>query len=583
MPPLFNTLYRHRSLYFSSYESHPSFRDTTGYHLMLSIPRKPPVFSAWLATKREELNGWLATAGVAKRLPYGGNYSQTSQMITGVRPDFGRTWMDWTYELDLDTLVFSFMAEPMFRLDRMPPPDACERYITQDHYGLWACTPDVPEEYSYRANWVRRPPALDPTADASIPLRTGITVHELLDIPPDQPDSERVCARLYEVIFGQCFREYHHGFHQCLRPGADGDGEDADKLRHMLLSLLWPAMIPMIYKSESPVQMDGGTSSAKGRRWPRHDIFFQVCVSMQSASDLHAVASSLAWELREEGLAPDRVLGVLFSGEHIALVRVERLLHASQAPPSVSCSDLLQFLPDRFGTRASTPGINALIRVGQSPHAQLDHSILIRLQANADPAKAISGSLPTPLPPSGTGILLTLPREILVLIVVCLEDSDLLAFAAVSLQTHFAVRGCRRVQYPLIDKQHRLLRVQPLHLTPAILPNGNVLRSEEFHELVAAAFVTEADRILLLGFNPSIDMYLVQINYMVCYGSGTIAMPHVLGRQIRIPYIVLDRVDVAGIEADATSETLLGRICRRGMHLMQNLQASDIEDENAQQ
>ncbi|EPT00041.1 hypothetical protein FOMPIDRAFT_115861 [Fomitopsis schrenkii] len=570
MPPLFNTLYRHRNLFFSSYEARPSFRDITGYHLMLSIPRDPSLFSAWLANKRDELDGQLAAVGVAKRLPYGGNYSQTSQMITEVRPDFGRTWMDWTYELDLDTLVFSFMAEPMFRLDRMPPPDACERYITQDHYGLWTCTPDVPDEYTYRANWAR-PPAPAPTTstDASVAVRTCVPVHELLDTSPDQPDSERVCTRLYEVIFGQCFREYHHGFHQCLRPGADGDGEDAEQLRHMLLSLLWPAMMPMIYTSESPVKMEEGTCSGRERRWPRSDTFFQVCVGIQSASDLHATASTLATELQREGLAHDRVLGVLFSGSHVALVCVGGIINASQKTTFVSCSDLLQFLPDRFGPRASTPGIDALIRLGQSPHAQLDRSILYRLRGSADPTPALPDPLAALPPSSGTGTFLTLPRELLMLIVDRLDDSDLHAFAVVSHQTHLAVRGCRRVRYPVIDK-HRLVRVQPLHFTPQTLPNGDVLRSEEFHELAAAAFVTEDDRILMLGFNPGIDMYLVQINCMVCYGSGTITMPHVLGRQIRIPYIVLDRVDVAVIEADATSETLLGRICRRGRFLVTN-------------
>jgi len=139
MAPLFNTLVRYRGLYFSNYQAAPSFRDIAGYHLMLTVPREPVPFSKWLAIKCEELDSRLAALGITKKLPYGGNYSQSTQMITGTRPDFGRTWMDWTYELDLDTLVFSFMAEPMFRLDQMPPADECERYITQDHYGLWTC------------------------------------------------------------------------------------------------------------------------------------------------------------------------------------------------------------------------------------------------------------------------------------------------------------------------------------------------------------------------------------------------------------------------------------------------------------
>lgn len=574
MPPLFNTLYRHRNLYFSNYEARPSFRDITGYHLMLSIPRDPSLFSSWLASKRDELDGLLATVGVAKRLPYGGNYSQSSQMITDVRPDFGRTWMDWTYELDLDTLVFSFMAEPMFRLDRMPPPDQCERYITQDHYGLWTCTQDVPAEYSYRANWAR-PPLQNVAVDASVSLRTGVPVDELLGTSPDRPDSERVCVRLYEVIFGQCFREYHHGFQQCLRPRVDGDGEDAAQLRHMLLSLLWPAMTPMIYKSESPVKMEEGTGSGRERRWPRRDVFFQVCVGMQSTSELHAIATALTAELREEGVAPDKVIGVLFSGGYVALVRVEGLTDRAKDRPAISCTALLPFLPERFGAQASTPGIDALVRLGQSPHAELDYSILFRLRGDVDPTAALPRPLPLLPPPSGSGALLVLPRELLALIVDHLDDSDLHAFAAVSRQTNLAVRGCRRIRYPVIDKQHRLVRVQPLHFAPETRPDGTVVRSEEFHELVAAAFVTEDDRILLLGFNPGIDIYLIQINWMMCYGSGTIAMPHVLGRQIRIPYIVLGREDVADIEADATSENLLGRICQRGMRLMKTRQAED--------
>lgn len=571
MPPLFNTLYRHRNLYFSNYEARPSFRDITGYHLMLSIPRDPSLFSTWLASKRNELDGRLATMGTASRPPCGGNYSQSSQMITEVRPDFGRTWMDWTYELDLDTLVFSFMAEPMFCLNRMPPPGECEKYITQDHYGLWTCTPDIPAEYSYRTNWAR-PPLQDVATDAFASLRTGVPVDELLGTSPDRTESERVCARLYEVIFGQCFREYHHGFHQCLRPGADGDSEDTAQLRHMLLSLLWPAMTPMIYKSESPVKMEEGTGSGRQRRWPRRNVFFQVCVGMQSPAELHTIAASLPAELREQGASSGGVTGVLFSGGHVALVRVEGL---TNGPPTIFCTALLEFLPDRFGGRASTPGIDALIRLGQSPHAELDSSILVRLRGDIDPTAATLGPLPLLPPPSGIGALPMLPRELLALIVDHLDDSDLYAFAAVSRQINLVVRGCRRIRYPVIDKQHRLVGVQPLHFTPETRPGGTVMCSEEFHELVAAAFVTEDDRILLLGFNPGIDIYLVQINWMMCYGSGTIAMPHVLGRQIRIPYIVLGRADVADIEADITSESLLGRICRRGLRLMEARQAEE--------
>ncbi|KZT68559.1 hypothetical protein DAEQUDRAFT_727667 [Daedalea quercina L-15889] len=575
MPPLFNTLYRHRGLYFSSYEARPSFRDITGHNLMRSIPRDPSAFAEWLASQRGELDGHLATSGIAKRLPYGGNYSQSSHMITEVRPDFGRTWMDWTYELDLDTLVFSFMAEPMFCLDRMPPPDDCERYITQDHYGLWTCLPDIPEQYSYRANWAQPTPISENSLESPVAIQMNVPVDELLGTSSaDKPDSELVCTRFYEVIVGQYFREYHHGFHQCSRPGADDDSEESEHLRDMLLSLLWPAVTRMIYKSENPGRTAGGSSQA--RRWPRDDLFFQVFVDMRSEAALRALAASLATDLRNTGCDCDRVFGVLFSGAHVAIVSFEGLQGCLRQPCRVSCTALLPFLPDRFGASPSSPGIDALVRLGQAPHPQLDYSILFRMRApDAGTIFMCSGPPPWLPPLSGRGLLVALPHEILSLIIGYLDDSDLHDFAAVSRQTYAAVRATRRIRYPVIDGQHRLVQVRPLHFAPQVLPDGNVLLSEEFYELVSAAFVTEDDKVLLLGFNPAIDVYLIQINWMSCWGSGTIAMPHVLGRQIRIPYIVLSKADVEHLENDATSENLLGRICRRGVHIMDQMQADN--------
>jgi len=406
----------------------------------------------------------------------------------------------------------------------------------------------------------------------------NVPVDELLGTSTDRPDSERVCTRLYEVIVGQYFREYHHGFHQYCRPGADDDSDDAAQLRKMLLHLLWPAMMTMIHKSESPYKIED--QRGRERRWLRNNVFLQVCVELRSEAALRSVARSLVTEpLHNEGANYNKIYGVLFSGNYLAIACFSKPLGLPQEAWQVSCSTVLRFLPDRFGMSPSSPGIDALVRLGQAPCAGLDYSILYRLQADIEPAAQVPSPPLSFHPPSGRGSLLKLPHELLSFIVDHLDDGDLHNFAAVSRQTNSAVRGTRRIRCPVIDRHHRLVRVRPLHFKPQVLPDGDVLRSEEFHELVSAAFITEDDKVLLLGFNPGIDIYLLQLNCMACWGSGTLAMPHVLGRQIRIPYIVLDKAAVADLESDATAENLLGRICRRGSRVWGQAHDSAEDDD----
>ncbi|TFY68653.1 hypothetical protein EVJ58_g877 [Rhodofomes roseus] len=405
----------------------------------------------------------------------------------------------------------------------------------------------------------------DQLHSAPVNIQMNVPLDDLVGPCVDRPDSERVCTRLYEVIVGQFFREYHHGFQQCSRSGADDDSEDAEQLRTMLLSLLWPAMTTMIYKSESQYKIEAGRS--RERRWPSNDLFFQVCVGIRSEASLRSVAMKLLSEDIDDAES-DKAIGVLFSGEHVAIVCFDGLQDASPESRTASCSPLLRFLPDRFGTSPSTPGINALVRLGQSPCAWLDYSILYRLLTDVDPSTQVPGPLRSFPPPPGGGPLMNLPHELLSQIVDHLDDNDLLNFAAVSEQTNIAVRACRRIRYPVIDRRHRLVKVRPLRFQPQVLPNGAVLRAEEFHELVAAAFVTEDDKVLLLGFNPADYALYLMISWTKCWGSGTLTMPYVLGRQIRIPYVVLDKDVVVDLENDATTDDLLGRISRRGTRIM---------------
>ncbi len=43
--------------------------------------------------------------------------------------------IEWSFEIDLDNLVFHINHTPMFRLDCMPSSDDFGRFISWDHYG----------------------------------------------------------------------------------------------------------------------------------------------------------------------------------------------------------------------------------------------------------------------------------------------------------------------------------------------------------------------------------------------------------------------------------------------------------------
>ncbi len=95
--------------------------------------------------------------------------------ISHEHPEYN-VFIEWSYEIDLDNLVFHINHTPMFRLDCMPSSDDFCRFISWDHYGERFYAENMPERHRYEANWHPSPPEIsDEQLEAYKRLEATIT------------------------------------------------------------------------------------------------------------------------------------------------------------------------------------------------------------------------------------------------------------------------------------------------------------------------------------------------------------------------------------------------------------------------
>jgi hypothetical protein len=108
-------------------------------------------------------------------------------------PEIGG-FIEWTYTIDLDYLVFHVDNQPLFRLDNMPPDDIFVKCISFDHFGHRALYEHTPAQFRY--NWRAPPPPPLPqslAAYSSCHIRSSTSsVHDLLGVPVALSSIERL-------------------------------------------------------------------------------------------------------------------------------------------------------------------------------------------------------------------------------------------------------------------------------------------------------------------------------------------------------------------------------------------------------
>lgn len=383
--------------------------------------------------------------------------------ISAIQPT-NTLFIEWVYELDFDRLVFHVDTFPLFRLDNMPPSrDVFITSIGQDSYGHRACTSDTPEQYRY--NWKATPRAVETSvvdqyaqlSSGKAPVMVGSeAVHDLLGVASGLSHLEGVRIRVLEVMVGVEIGSYRSGHdfkeletYSHVDEVGDSDGPGSRILSVMRDMMIW-AMYPMSFANcDEEAQQE--KKKLKVNNWLRQDVFLHIHLHIDDDETLRAAVVEVSNKImleRPASTGPDVLYAIIFSGYHLAIVRIDRDSSAD-ATFTVSHTHALPFLPSWYATSPSTPGITALGRLSYLP----DPNAVARLAPSTNDAS--SETLFT-----NAGILDTLPSEILVKIASYITDDDArYTFASLSPRTKQGSIDILRDVYvngwPLLDISER--------------------------------------------------------------------------------------------------------------------------------
>lgn len=344
------------------------------------------------------------------------------------------------YKIDLDEGFLYIEDVPFYHLHTIPPLDIFLASIGYDHYGRRACMPDTPAEYTLKHD---KPVVMieQHLLDTYLRLTTGsntasvLDLHELLRLSSEICRREAIRIRLLEVVVGH--EMSNHDAEMCKLPFAtdvsEFGGSVVGRLRTIILSTLWPATYGL------PVQTE-----VEGN-WFRDNIYLYLSTNLDDESVLHVSATKVSEEVMRERPNGGIVYGILFSGCHIAIIRIDRT-----AGGSLAHTRTFPFMPSAFATSPSTEGITALARLAYLP----DPNAVERTLMSLDGSNPFTSSSKPSFPLFPDGVLFEkLPLEILWSIAGMLPDvHDVCTFASICPRTMAACANALRE--PIIHDWH---------------------------------------------------------------------------------------------------------------------------------
>ena len=174
-------MYRYKRRYFVKRIYHDAYLSGEGLNVLHEIPHgvSNEEFKEWVRLTIETLEAKFEKLDSD---PYKNEY------VSEELPE-----SEYTYQIDLDHLVFLIDDTPMFHLDNMPPDDVFLTCISYDHLGNRALREHTPIQFRYK--WRAPPPPPRPEAllvYRSCPNRSSTSsIHELLGTPVALSSIER--------------------------------------------------------------------------------------------------------------------------------------------------------------------------------------------------------------------------------------------------------------------------------------------------------------------------------------------------------------------------------------------------------
>ncbi|TFY53989.1 hypothetical protein EVG20_g9886 [Dentipellis fragilis] len=268
-------------------------------------------------------------------------------------------WAPSTHlQIDLDCLTFYANNMPIFRLDNMPPGPILG-HIKPDTYGHAAPQPSIPRNHVYA--WKSNPPQMDGQLLEEYTRRCNggqplLDIDSLLMMPSQLSPGEALHVRLLEVLVNHCLLHCENAY--SLRELAKVPHRDRIPIltADTLLSVAYFMADPFAsYQHRLPPQ--ASLADHLRVQWLRKNIRMMLWTHLDDDANLHAASAVLARSIDGESASERVVYGILFSGIHVAIVRIDK------DEQKLTHTEALPFLPSNFTSSPSTPGITALGRL----------------------------------------------------------------------------------------------------------------------------------------------------------------------------------------------------------------------------
>ncbi|KAF9078614.1 hypothetical protein BDP27DRAFT_1309874 [Rhodocollybia butyracea] len=454
-------IYRYKGLYFIFWHGYDAYPSGLGVKFLGEIPSDPVKFEEYIVAKKEELEGMLEE--LRREYGYSSDGDEQDPLCGGeLERDLGdvnftisRKWprhgdAHWFYEIDLEHYIFYVNGEPRFDLRNMPGDDEFCAYLYADEDESYAELPSDTERARHR---YKPPPSsvdtsvLDAYREYSLTSKAS-PIHELLDLTYEMRSSEVIRMKIMEVFIGasmkaMSYRDYGLGERITLFSSSA-----PPRLIHRVRTMVHTFTGPLILSENTRLFGDRYNSNQSAFEWIEHGILCLLVVPRLDAEhNLPAAVVELVQKSKfyitqteKESAATSRptvFFGILSSLYHISVVRIEIPSTTPKNEPDrgglgkitpsepkfhVSHTPVLQFLPFRDTKTSSTPGIEALARLGQVVFERSrKHDLVLKNEQFHKTAPSLRG-------------IGSLPTELCLRIAECIPPSYLQAFATLSPQ-----------------------------------------------------------------------------------------------------------------------------------------------------
>ncbi|KAI0274488.1 hypothetical protein BGY98DRAFT_884505, partial [Russula aff. rugulosa BPL654] len=229
--------------------------------------------------------------------------------------------MEWTFEIDLDNLIFHVDNQPLFRLDNMPRDDVFLKFTSYDHFGHRALHEHTPAQYRY--DWRAPPPSPLPellAAYNSCNIRSSTSsVHDLLDVPVALSSIERVRIALVQLLVTKCMTEIGVGHDVRVLENVPDRDHIPQSMFQLALSLVNFAVGPPI--PSLPCTPYGNTCDFV---WIREDVCLRITTHLDDEDNLRASIGDLVHHINTTPGKVGTIYGVACSIFHCAIVRMDK-------------------------------------------------------------------------------------------------------------------------------------------------------------------------------------------------------------------------------------------------------------------